>query len=344
MPQFVRFMGDNGLPAWGEVERSDAAGRASGGLLAELPPEHDPSYYPSLMRALEDGGGGDPFQAEPGMILPPVSRPPVVLAIGMNYQDHLDEVNAKNEEDGKPTMPQPTEPTVFVKFPASVVGHEDAIVLPHMAPSCVDYEAELAVVIGRKVVNASPANALDSVAYYTCAHDVSARDAQLEGPSGQWSRGKSFDSFCPIGPYAAVGIDPNSLDIAFVLNGEAVQSSNTQNLIFDVPTLISYLSHSMTLLPGTVILTGTPGGVGAFKDPPRYLRPGDMCQVTIEGIGTLRNEVAADDYTGYTPTSQFKGSPPPPAPAPASSPVQDDPDLDMETDFDLDLDPDEEDL
>ena len=126
MPQFVRFMGDNGLPAWGEVERSDAAGRASGGLLAELPPEHDPSYYPSLMRALEEGGGGDPFQAEPGMILPPVSRPPVILAIGMNYQDHLDEVNAKNEADGKPTMPQPTEPTVFVKFPASVVGHEDA--------------------------------------------------------------------------------------------------------------------------------------------------------------------------------------------------------------------------
>ena len=312
MPRFVRFLGENGLPAWGQIEQTDVTGRASGGLLRELPNEHDPGYYPALLRAFEEGGGDEPFQAEPGMILPPVTQPAAVLAVGMNYQDHLDEINARNAEAGDPPIPQPTEPTLFAKFPSSVIGHDDAIILPHMAPHRVDYEAELAVVIGRRTVNTAPANALDNVAYYTCAHDVSARDAQLDAPSGQWSRGKSFDSFCPIGPYAAVGLNPDSLDIKLILNGEAVQSSNTHNLIFNVPTLISYLSHNMTLLPGTVILTGTPGGVGAFRNPPRYLQTDDICQVEIEGIGTLRNDVAADPYEGPAPTTQFTQTEPAP--------------------------------
>ena len=315
MGTFVRFLGDDGVPTWGTVERSDDDGRASGTLLAQLPPEHDPAYYPALMAAFGDPDGGEPFQAEPGMIVSPVGRPPLVLAIGLNYQDHLDELNVANAASGAPLSPQPTEPTVIVKFPASVVGHEDTIVIPRMAPSQVDYEAEFAVVIGHEARDVTPANALEYVGFYTCGHDVSARDAQLEAPNGQWVRGKSFDTFCPLGPYAATGLDPSGLDIRLILNGEAMQSSNTRHLIFDVPTLISYLSHNMTLLPGTVIMTGTPGGVGHFMDPPVYLVPGDVTEVDIEGIGRLRNHVVADESSGFTPSTAFAG----PMPAPRGS-------------------------
>jgi 2-keto-4-pentenoate hydratase/2-oxohepta-3-ene-1,7-dioic acid hydratase in catechol pathway len=307
MATFVRFLGDDGVPTWGLVERSDDDGRASGTLLPDLPAEHEPGYYPALMAAMADPSGDDPFAAEPGVILSPVGRPPHILAIGLNYQDHLDEINEANAASGAPIIPQPTEPTVFVKFPASVVGHEDAIIIPRMAPSQVDYEAEFAVVIGRECRDVAPANALDYVAFCTCGHDVSARDAQLEAPNGQWVRGKSFDTFCPLGPFAATGIDPSGLNIRLILNGEAMQSSNTGNLIFDVPTLIGYLSQNMTLLPGTVIMTGTPGGVGHFMDPPVYMVPGDIAEVDIEGVGRLRNPVVGDETSGYTPTTAFAG-------------------------------------
>lgn len=239
------------------------------------------------------------------MILPPVSRPPLIIAIGMNYRDHLDEINASAAANGRPSVPQPIEPTIFIKYPGSVVGHEDAIVLPHVAPNQVDYEAELAMVLARSAKNLAPESTYDAIAFFTCAHDVSARDAQLGAPSSQWSRGKSFDTFCPLGPYAATDIDPHSLDIRLALNGEAMQSSNTRNLVFDAPTLIAYLSHNTTLPAGTVILTGTPGGVGHFRTPPVHLQPDDVVEVTISEIGTLRNRVVADDYTGYMPTTAF---------------------------------------
>ncbi|GIX05806.1 MAG: hypothetical protein KatS3mg115_0209 [Candidatus Poribacteria bacterium] len=308
MARYVRFLDENGVPVWGVVESESAEG-VSGTLLRPLPPEHDPSYYGQLLEAFQEGGRGPSFYTERANILPPVGRPPLILAIGMNYQDHLDEINAKNREEGKPLVPQPMEPTVFVKFPNSVIGPEDPIVLPHMAPYQVDYEAELAAVLGRQVRNATPAEALEAVAFYTCGHDVSARDAQLQGPSGQWVRGKSFDTFCPLGPYAVTEIDPGKLNIQCRLNGETRQSSNTRHLIFDVAYLIAYLSHNTTLYPGTVLLTGTPGGVGHFSEPPVHLKPGDVVEVIIEGIGTLRNPVVADEYTGWTPQSQFTAPP-----------------------------------
>lgn len=307
MGKYVRFLSERGLPVWGEVHTEESDGSASGLLLESIPPEHDLNYWPQLLEAFQNGGQGPSFHVEAGMILPPVSRPPLILAVGMNYQDHLDEINALNAERGQPLVPQPIEPAVFVKYPGSVIGHEDAIVLPHMAPHQVDYEAELAVVLARPVTNLTPEMALGSVAFYTCAHDVSARDAQLQAPSNQWCRGKSFDTFCPLGPYAVTDLDPSSLEIRLALNGEGMQSSNTRHLIFDVPTLIAYLSHSATLPAGTVILTGTPGGVGHFRNPPVHLKAGDVVEITIEGIGTLRNPVVADDYHGYIPTTAFAG-------------------------------------
>jgi len=307
MAKFVRFLDHRGMPVWGEVHSEEADGSASGALLGSVPPEHDPNYWSRLLDAFRGGGQGPAFHAEAGMILPPVGRPPLIVAVGMNYQDHLDEINAANAEKGLPLISQPTEPTVFVKFPGSVIGHEDAIVLPHMAPHQVDYEAELAVVLARPVRDVTPERALDAVAFYTCADDVSARDAQLLEPNRQWCRGKSFDTFCPLGPYAVTEVDPFSLDIRLALNGEMMQSSNTRHLIFDVPTLIAYLSHSATLPAGTVILTGTPGGVGHFRNPPVHLQPGDVVEITIAEMGTLRNPVVADTYQGYMPATAFAG-------------------------------------
>jgi 2-keto-4-pentenoate hydratase/2-oxohepta-3-ene-1,7-dioic acid hydratase in catechol pathway len=161
----------------------------------------------------------------------------------------------------------------------------------------VDYECELAVVIGRAARNVNEADALDYVLGYTCANDVSARDWQLK-LDRQWARGKGFDTFCPLGPALVTRgdiPDPGQLAIRTRLNGELVQNSHTSDLIFSVPELIAYLSRGMTLVPGTVILTGTPEGVGMGRTPPRYLRPGDVCEIEVERIGTLRNPVVAEE-------------------------------------------------
>ncbi len=161
----------------------------------------------------------------------------------------------------------------------------------------VDYECELAVVIGKPCKNATRKNALSHVLGYTCANDVSARDWQLKHGGGQWCRGKFFDTFCPLGP-ALVTTDeitnPNTLSIRTILNDEMVQNSNTADMIFDVPTLIEFLSASTTLLPGTVILTGTPSGVGMASKPPRWLKPGDSTTIEIEGIGQLTNPIGEE--------------------------------------------------
>jgi 2-keto-4-pentenoate hydratase/2-oxohepta-3-ene-1,7-dioic acid hydratase in catechol pathway len=211
-------------------------------------------------------------------------EPVNILAIGLNYRRHAQESD----------MEVPERPILFLKPTSTVVGPDDAIVLPQDSAE-VDYEAELAIVIGRAARDVSEANALDYVLGYTCANDVSARDWQLR-LDRQWARGKSFDTFCPVGPAIVTTdemADPDALAIGMRVSGETLQVSSTSDLIFGVREIIAYLSRGMTLLPGTVILTGTPEGVGMGRSPQRWLKPGDVCEVEIEGIGILRNPVTS---------------------------------------------------
>jgi len=215
-------------------------------------------------------------------IMAPVD-PPDVFAIGLNYRGHADESG----------VPYPEEPVVFLKATSSVIGHGEPIVLPRVAPAEVDYEAELAVVIGRPCRRVDTDKALEYVFGYTCANDVSARDCQLRRDR-QWARGKSFDTFCPLGPWIETDLDPGDVAVSTRLNGEVMQDSRTADLIFSVPELVSFLSQNFTLRPGTVILTGTPSGVGFARTPARYLEAGDRVEVTVEGIGTLTNDVVPE--------------------------------------------------
>ena len=212
-----------------------------------------------------------------------------ILCIGLNYKRHAEETGAK----------LPERPVLFVKGNNALQHPGLPILLPrHLRSDEVDYECELAVVIGKPCKNVSPEHALDYVLGYTCANDVSARDHQIKLGGGQWCRGKFFDTFAPLGPRLVTPAslpNPNALRIRTELNGETVQDSNTSDMAFDVPAIISYLSGSTTLLPGTVILTGTPSGVGmAAKPEPRWLRAGDVVTIEIEGIGRLTNPVAEE--------------------------------------------------
>jgi 2-keto-4-pentenoate hydratase/2-oxohepta-3-ene-1,7-dioic acid hydratase in catechol pathway len=199
----------------------------------------------------------------------------------MNYRDHC-------EEQKKPL---PDRPIIFAKFPSALVGHNEPIVKPPLT-SQLDYEAELAVVIGKKGKNVPEEEALSCVAGYTIMNDVTARDIQFS--DGQWVRGKTFDTFAPAGPYLVTKDeipDPQDLTIRLTVNGEVRQNSTTSNMIFSVAFLVSYISRVCTLLPGDIISTGTPGGVGVFRKPPTFLKPGDMVSVEIEKLGTLTNPV-----------------------------------------------------
>jgi 2-keto-4-pentenoate hydratase/2-oxohepta-3-ene-1,7-dioic acid hydratase in catechol pathway len=207
-----------------------------------------------------------------------------ILAVGLNYRCHAEETG----------MSYPDLPILFLKATSSVVAHGEAIELPLAGPEQVDYEAELALVINRTARNVSRKEALDYVGGYTCANDVSARDWQLEKQKKQWSRGKSFDTFCPLGPWLVTPDelpDPGGLAIRAILNGQVMQDSNTDRMIFDIPALVADLSRSLTLLPGTVILTGTPSGVGFTRKPPVFLRENDEIAIEIEGVGRLINRV-----------------------------------------------------
>ena len=220
-------------------------------------------------------------------VLPPVS-PCNIMALGLNYRKHADETNVS----------YPEIPVVFIKATTSVIGHMSPILLPTAGPENVDYEAELAIIIGRKVKNVPPSEAMDCILGYTCANDVSARDWQIEKQKKQWARGKSFDTFCPMGPYLVTRDeipDPQNLRIRTILNGRTVQDSNTSDMIFDIPSIVSDLSRSMTLLPGTVILTGTPEGVGFTRQPPVFLQDGDSVTIDIEKIGQLTNPVEREE-------------------------------------------------
>jgi 2-keto-4-pentenoate hydratase/2-oxohepta-3-ene-1,7-dioic acid hydratase in catechol pathway len=223
-----------------------------------------------------------PAQVE--KILCPVP-PAIIFGIGLNYRRHAEETNA--------TLPE--FPIVFLKNLSAAQHPGGPIELPtHLASHQVDYECELAVVIGKTCKNVSPEEAFDYILGYTCANDVSARDWQKDWGGGQWSRGKMFDTFAPMGPCLVTSdeiLNPNALAIKTILNGETVQDWNTEDMIFDVPALVSFLSGSATLVPGTVILTGTPHGVGAAKTPPVWLQAGDEVTIEIEQIGRLTNPV-----------------------------------------------------
>lgn len=248
------------------------------------------SDYPGSAMIMEgDISGGFTItkkQAAIEKLLPPVA-PVNILALGINYRKHGEETS----------LSVPAEPILFLKATSSVTGPDHPIVLPAAGPDQVDYEAELALVIGKTAKNIAPAEALDYIFGFTCANDVSARDWQFERQKGQWARGKSFDTFCPLGPWIVTKDeidDPDDLAIRAVLNGRTVQKSRTSEMIFNVRTIVSRLSRSMTLHPGTVILTGTPEGVGFARRPPVFLKPGDVIRVEIEKIGTLSNRVTAE--------------------------------------------------
>ena len=223
-------------------------------------------------------------KADLRQLLAPVD-PVDILCIGLNYRKHA--------EEGKAKIPE--WPVLFMKSPGAVQNPGDPIQLPTKLKSTqVDYECELAVIIGKTCKNVSKANALSYVLGYTCANDVSARDWQKDFGGSQWCRGKTFDTFAPLGPCLVTADEipnPNALRIKTILNGEALQDWNTEDMIFDVRTLIEFLSGSTTLLPGTVILTGTPHGVGMAREPKVFLKHGDTCSIEIEKIGTLTNPV-----------------------------------------------------
>jgi 2-keto-4-pentenoate hydratase/2-oxohepta-3-ene-1,7-dioic acid hydratase in catechol pathway len=226
-------------------------------------------------------------ESEMVKILAPI-EPRVILCIGLNYRKHAEETGGKI----------PERPVLFLKGPNTLQNPGDPIVLPTKLKSDeVDYECELAVILGKECKNVSRAQALDYVFGYTAANDVSARDWQRRLGGGQFCRGKGFDTFAPLGP-AIVTKDeianPNALHIETRVNGKTRQSSNTSDMLFDVPTLIEFLSGSTTLYPGTVIFTGTPQGVGMAMDPPQYLKQGDFVEIEIEKIGVLSNPVVEE--------------------------------------------------
>jgi 2-keto-4-pentenoate hydratase/2-oxohepta-3-ene-1,7-dioic acid hydratase in catechol pathway len=262
--KIIRYEDGAGAVKYGVLGQGDIAFEAAGDLFSGL-------------RVNE-------VRADIRKLLAPV-MPTQILCIGLNYRHHAVETGAK----------VPEYPVLFLKSLNTVQNPGDPIVIPtHLASEQVDYEVELAVVIGRTCKNVDRENALDYVLGYTVANDVSARDWQMQRSGGQWCRAKSFDTFCPLGP-ALVTPDeipnPNALALRTTVNDRVMQDWNTNDMIFDVPSLISFLSGSTTLIPGTVILTGTPQGVGMASKPPVWLRAGDVVTVEVEGIGRLTNPV-----------------------------------------------------
>jgi len=217
----------------------------------------------------------------------PVARPPKIIGIGLNYIDHCREAG----------LDVPKFPVVFTKYSTSVSGPYDDVVWHTNVCQEVDYEVELGVVIGRPAFQVDEQSALNYVFGYTTVNDVSARDLQLR-PPGQWDLGKSLDTFCPYGPGIVTADkipDPQALDLKLRVNGEEKQRSNTTNMVFGVANLIAFLSQGITLLPGDLIATGTPFGVGLGMKPPVYLNDGDVCEAEVEGIGIIRNRIRAVD-------------------------------------------------
>jgi 2-keto-4-pentenoate hydratase/2-oxohepta-3-ene-1,7-dioic acid hydratase in catechol pathway len=238
----------------------------------------------SQVMALTEAGVAPKYRFDEAAVTlqAPILRPQKLIGIGLNYRDHAEESR----------VPLPKTPLLFGMYSNAIIGPGASIVLSP-ATSQVDYEAELAIVIGSRTRNVSPEDAVAQVAGYTIVHDVSARDLQFG--EKQWLRGKSIDTFAPMGPYLVTRRelrDADGLAIQLRLNGTVMQQSNTSNLIFKVPALVSHISQTMTLEPGDVIATGTPAGVGYVRKPPVFLKAGDVVEITIEGIGVLRNPVS----------------------------------------------------
>jgi 2-keto-4-pentenoate hydratase/2-oxohepta-3-ene-1,7-dioic acid hydratase in catechol pathway len=265
--KIIRFQDRTGWIHYGALQPDGVARRIEGDIFGK--------YYVTQQ------------QLQPARLLSPIT-PAAILCIGLNYRKHAAETKA----------PIPEFPILFLKNPAAVQNPNDPIQLPrHLVSGQVDYECELAVVIHKRCKNVSADQALDYVLGYTAANDVSARDWQRQWGGSQWCRGKSFDTFCPLGPAIVTPDeipDPNQLEIKTELNGRIMQHSNTSDMIFSVPRLIEFLSGSTTLLPGTLILTGTPEGVGMARPEPVWLKAGDVVSVEIQSIGTLTNPVTEE--------------------------------------------------
>jgi 2-keto-4-pentenoate hydratase/2-oxohepta-3-ene-1,7-dioic acid hydratase in catechol pathway len=266
------------------VDVDAAAGpRDPGGILALL--DVWDAALPALRataRAAEGMASAEPSTGAQRWLGPPIPRPGKILCVGLNYADHARETGAQI----------PAQPILFAKFATCVRGPADEVVRP-VGVSDLDYEAELAVVIGRRTRHVAPDAALATVAGYTVSNDISARTAQLR-EGGQWVKGKSFDSFCPIGPALVTTDevpDPQALAIRCRVDGTVRQDSTTREMIFSVAELVSFCSRSMTLEPGDLILTGTPPGVAMARQPPPWLQPGQLCEVEIEGVGRIANRI-----------------------------------------------------
>ena len=234
----------------------------------------------NVARAVESGSGKR-LDMDSVILISPIPRPSKIICVGLNYLDHATEQN----------MPLPEHPLLFSKATSSIIGPFADVILPEESKE-VDYEVELAVVIGRQAKDVAKKDAYNYIAGYTVANDVSARDIQFR--QQQWHQGKSYDTFCPMGPWLVTKDEipnPNSLDVRLTLNGSILQDSNTDNLIFDISTLIERISKIMTLFPGDVISTGTPAGVGVFRDPKILLKAGDYMETYVACIGTLKNHI-----------------------------------------------------
>jgi 2-keto-4-pentenoate hydratase/2-oxohepta-3-ene-1,7-dioic acid hydratase in catechol pathway len=237
---------------------------------------------PDAWRAAESAPnrGGEPLR--PGMLAAPLAAPSKIACVGLNYHDHCRETG----------MAAPERPLIFAKFPSALAGPDEEVAWPEGLTEQVDWEAELAVVIGRRIRRAEPAEALEAVFGYTAANDLSARDLQFADQ--QWVRAKSIDGFCPLGPAIVTADefgDPQDKRLISRVNGQTMQDSTTAEMIFGVAEIVSFLSHACTLEPGDLILTGTPWGVGGFREPPVFLGPGDTVEVEVEGVGVLANDI-----------------------------------------------------
>jgi 2-keto-4-pentenoate hydratase/2-oxohepta-3-ene-1,7-dioic acid hydratase in catechol pathway len=265
--KIIRYLDSSRLVKYGSLQSDGTALEISGDIFGDFSVTNRPADVVKLLAPIV---------------------PSALLCIGLNYRHHAEESKA----------PIPEFPVLFMKNPAAVQNPGDPIELPrHLRSDQVDYECELAVVIGRACKNVSHERAFDYILGYTCANDVSARDWQGQWGGSQWCRGKGFDTFAPLGPCMVTPEeipDPNALAIKLDVNGELLQDWNTDDMIFSIPQLIEFLSGSTTLLPGTVVLTGTPHGVGFARKPPRWLKAGDVATVTIERIGALSNPVVEE--------------------------------------------------
>ena len=248
-----------------------------------------PLAHEDMIEFIEYGGspepGEDTVPLAEARLYAPIAGPEKVIGIGLNYEDHAAETGADI----------PEKPIVFAKYANTIIGPGETITIPPITEQA-DYEAELAVIIGRTARNVSESEALDYVFGYTNANDVSSRDLQFS-EGGQWTRSKSIDTFCPLGPFIATTDeieDPQDLSIRCILNGEVMQDGNTSKMIFSVAELVSFLSRGMTLVPGDVIVTGTPPGVGSARDPQVWLKDGDEVTIEIEGLGALTNPVETE--------------------------------------------------